>query len=143
MRECGEAARVVIHDAHFTAFSGLAYQDIQQGIPHFTGFDDEILHKNEVLRRFQCLAHGGKLLFTDRVIGRCGIAPDRHGAFVLDIPCTAGIARQRGSHLLACRRFGNGRKIRMAQALTMTGAIAIERGIAPKQIKQSAENREE
>ena len=69
LRKRCNTARIIVHDTYLHTLFHLIDQNIQNGIPHHTGGDYEVFHKNEAFSLFQLLHHCLELLLTYRKVG--------------------------------------------------------------------------
>ena len=64
----GEAAHVVIEDAHVEPFRGLLFQHFMHPVPHLPAGDDEVLEKDELLCLLQFFQNHGEAVIPQGVV---------------------------------------------------------------------------
>ena len=64
VRQCHDTSHIIINHADIYALSCLFLQDIQNGVPHFSFLNNEILHKDVFLCFFQFFHHSFKFDFS-------------------------------------------------------------------------------
>ena len=99
-----QAAHAVVHNADLHTLPDLFLQDLQDAVPHFSPLHNKILHKNEMLRRFQAALHLYEHIVSQReILGRC-ILIDRTAGKPVHVAHQVALA---GAHLvkaLCCLR---------------------------------------
>ena len=142
VRQQGQAAGVVVNDAHVQPGGGFAAQDLMDLPPHLALTDDKALNINAVFGAFQRGQHGGKHRFAAGVVGRCRAVIHRRGGV---IPQVAGGSRS--ARVLALQLL-LGKGVSLAQGCqrrlgTLQFAAQNARGalVAPQQVQQPALHR--
>ena len=142
-RQRADRTNVVVQHAHIQSGGRLLPQDVKDRIPHYAFFDDEILQKDELLCVAQLLAHGVEHFLADTEIFRLRVGPHRHTVQRLDVTGACCMTRMLLDQLLCSRCTHIVGEIRRLRLVLMLGTRPIERRIAPEQIKQAAEQRQQ
>ena len=95
------------------------------------------------MRLPQLLAHGGEHILAHAEIMRLGVGPGRHAVQRSDITGARRVAR-----ILLCERLGRRHQavfgeIRRLRLVLMLSARAVKRRVAPQQVKQASEQRQQ
>ena len=72
--DIGDASHIVVHEADLHTLGRFLLEDLQNGIPHLAGADDEILQEYEMLGGFQIPEDVLPPLFAIRVVLSLGVA---------------------------------------------------------------------
>ena len=80
-----DAAHVVVDEAHVQALGSLFLKDVEDGIPHDPGLDDEVFEEDEALGLFKLFEQGGEELVPEAEILCLCPAEDRGSGAALKI----------------------------------------------------------
>ena len=134
-----DTAEVIVDETDLDAGGSTFLEELQNGIPHETFFDDEIFEEDEFLCTGQLLAQHSEKILAQRGIfhlraGICGIAGNPADIIGLDAEFGVGFHKCRG---IACL-LGIEGSVRPAVCLCLFAVAAGDRLIAEFKVEKAA-----
>ena len=134
--ESGDAADVVIHDAHIDALPRLFRHYIDHGVPHDAVCYDEVFDENIFFSAAQVIKHIREQLITEPVVFHAFIFQERAARFSLQPAHRLGHARVGVLKLL--ENFGTSSDRRQLRALEKPLQYPCRAPVAEEQIQRGA-----